>query len=230
MAQKRNVLVLLLTVAFFLVGALPGWAAEEGRNEVEIVVPPRGVTELDLEKEVCVYRGYSGAPVEVCVAGSGLRLTAIKISYDQRSQVLTAEEAVQLETAKLVATGEKMVVTAELVRLPEGGAITILEPERMHLVVGGAFTYGLEEETFQGEGGFTLRGPDWVMEGERFNGSMRGEHVTLMGSPVIRWADGILQGEAETVITYDLASGQVTAEGPTKTRFYQDRGVHSSGD
>ena len=230
MVQKRYLLVLFLTVALFLVNALPGWAAEEGRDEVEVIVPPQGLTELDLEKEFCVYRGYSGAPVEVIVESSGLRLSALKISYDQHNQLLTAEEAVKLETEKMIATGERMVLTSELVRLPEGGEITILEPEEMRLVVGGAFSYHLEEETIQGEAGFTLWGPEWVMEGERFDGSMREEHVTAAGSPMIRWEEGILQGEAGTVITYDLASGQITAEGPTKTRFYQDRGVHSSGD
>jgi lipopolysaccharide export system protein LptA len=229
MAQKRYMMILFLTVALFLVGALPGWAAA-GDREVEIIVPPQGLTELDLEKEFCVYRGYPGAPVEVLVESSGLRLTALKISYDQRSQLLTAEEDVKLESEKMVATGETMVLTSELVRLPKGGEINTFEPEEMRLVVGGAFSYRLEDETFQGEGGFTLWGSDWVIEGERFDGSMRQEHVTATGSPVIRWEDGILQGEADTVITYDLASGQATAEGPTKTRFYQNRGVHSSGD
>ena len=223
-------MVYFLTIVLFLVSALPGWAAEGGRNEVEVNVPPQGRTELDLEKEFCVYWGYPGAPVEVLVESSGLRLTALKISYDQHSQLLTAEEAVQLETEKMVATGETMVITTELVRLPEGGEITTFEPEKMRLVVGGAFSYRFEDETFQGEGGFTLWGPEWVMEGERFDGSMRQEHVTAAGSPIIRWEDGILQGEADTVITYDLASGRATAEGPTKTRFYQNRGVHPSGD
>lgn len=229
MAQKRSML-LFVTVVLVLVSALPGWAAEKGREEVEVVVPPQGLTELDLEKEFCVYWGYPGAPVEVIVAGSGLRLTALKISYDQRNQLLTAEKAVRLETGKMVVTGETLVLTSELVRLPEGGEITTIEPERLRMVVKGPFSYHLEEETFQGEGGFTLWGSEWVMEGERFDGSLREEQVTAMGSPVIRWENGMMVGEAGTVITYDLASGQATAEGPTKTRFYQNRGVHSSGD
>lgn len=230
MTKTRSIMVLLITLVLFLLGAVPGWAAALGGREVEVNVPPQGLTELDLEKEFCVYRGTPGAPVEVLVVESGLRLTALKISYDQRGQTLTAEEAVKLETGKMIATGERMVLASTLVQLPEGGEITIFEPESMRLVVDGAFSYHLADETCQGEGGFTIWGPEWVMEGERFAGSMRQEYITLAGTPVIRWEDGFLQGEAETVITYDLASGQATAEGPTKTRFYQNRGVHPSGD
>ncbi|NLM36655.1 MAG: hypothetical protein GX202_00830 [Firmicutes bacterium] len=229
MARKRSTII-FITILLFLVGALPGRAAAAGRQEVEVIVPPQGLTELDLENEFCIYQGYPDAPVEVIVAGSGLRLTALKISYDQRNQLLTAEKTVQLKTERLFVTGEKLVLTPALLRLPTGGEITLLEPERLRMVVHGAFAYHLEEGTFQGEGGFILWGPEWVMEGERFDGSMRQEKVTVAGAPVIRWEDGFMQGEAGTVLTYDLASGQVTVEGPTKTRFYQDRGVHSSGD
>lgn len=230
MTQTGCFRLLFLTVVLLLVGALPGWAAVQTSGEVEVNVPPQGLTELDLENELCVYRGYNGAPVEVLMDGSELRLTALKITYDQRRQLLTAEEAVKLETAQMIATGETMILTQEQVRLPAGGEITTLEPEKVKLVVNGAFSYQFEDETFQGEGGTSLLGPEWVIEGQRFEGSLREEKVTVVDSPNIRWEEGFLQGEADTVITYDLNSGQAKVEGPTKTRFYQNRGVHPSGD
>ena len=56
------------------------------------------------------------------------------------------------------------------------------------------------------------------------------DRLILTGSPFVRWEEGFLQGETDTVISLDLASGQAKVEGPTKTRFYQDGGVHPSGD
>jgi hypothetical protein len=238
---------------------LPGWAAEPVGGGVEVIVPAQGLTELNLKNEVCFYQGSPKAPIEVLLEEPPMRLWAVKVTYDQGKEVLTAEEAVKLEAEKLVATGPAMVFTSEQAQLPAGGELTAYEPEIQKLVVNGEFIYRFTDQSFEGKGGFVLQGPEWTLEGERLAGSWQegefmahgqlhfssqnvwgeAETVTyyqqedrliLTGSPFVRWEEGFLQGETDTVISLDLASGQAKVEGPTKTRFYQDGGVHPSGD
>ncbi|NLY91213.1 MAG: hypothetical protein GX081_06350 [Firmicutes bacterium] len=259
MKQGKYVQILCLILLFLLAVAAPGWAGGPIDGEVEVIVPAQGLTELDLKTEVYSYRGSSREPVEVHLENPPMRLTAFHVTYDQGKQFLTAEERVKLETEKLVATGPLMTLTPEEVRLPNGGEITALGPEAERLVVKGAFAYQFTDESLRGTGGFLLEGPDWMLEGEDFAGSLRAGEFTadgrlqfryrdlsgeadsityhqkegrliLTGSPLIRWEEGVLQGGADTVISYDLAGGQAKVEGPTKTRFYQDGGVHPSGD
>lgn len=259
MTQGSGIRILLFTIVLLLGGTLPGWAAAEFSGTVEVNVPPQGVTQLDLKNEVCVYLGYNGTPVEVLVEKPQMRLTAHKVSYQQKEELLTAEEGVTLETEQLIVTGTEMVLSPEFLRLPAGGEITSLSSDGWRLVSDGEVSYQLAEDTFQGTGGFTLWGSEWMMQGVCFEGDVqkgtvtaweklefrseetwgeagtisyqqKEEKIILTGSPLICWEEGFLQGEADTVIIYDLASGEVKVEGPTQTRFYQDRGVHPSGD
>lgn len=259
MRQDKYLQILCLILLFLFTVAVPGWATAQIGGGVEVIVPAQGLTELNLKTEVYFYRGSAGEPVEVQMEKPPMRLTAFQVTYDQGKQVLTAEKAAKLETEELAATGPTMILTPEEVRLPRGGEITAVEPEAERLVVNGAFSYQLTDESFQGTGGFLLQGPEWALEGEDFAGSLpegeftasgrlkfryrdlsgeaetiayyqQEERLILTGSPLIRWEEGFLQGGAETVISYDLASGQAKVEGPTKTRFYQDEGVHPSGD
>jgi hypothetical protein len=259
MTQDRSIRILFLTIVLLLGGTLPGWGVDEFGGGIEVNVPAQGITELDLKNEVCVYRGYKGTPVEVLVEEPPMRLTAEKVIYQQGEELLTAEEGATLETEQMIATGTKMAITPELLRLPVGGEITSLTPAAWRLMSNGEISYQLTADTFQGTGGFTLWGPEWTLQGERFAGDLQEGTVTAGGklqfrsgktwgeagtisyqqeeeklilteSPLICWEEGFLQGEAETIIIYDLASGEAKVEGPTKTRFYQDRGVHPSGD
>lgn len=251
--------IFCLILLLFLTVALPLGATAQIGGGVAVMVPAQGLTEINLKSGVYFYQGSTGAPVEVQLEKPRMRLTAFQVTYDQGKQFLTAEEAVKLEAEKLVATGPTVILTPEQVRLPNGGEITAVQPETGRLVVTGAFSYQFTDESLRGTGGFSLRGPEWMLEGENFAGSLqkgeftasgrlrfrhrdlsgeaetityhqREERLILTGSPLIRWEEGFLQGEADTVINYDLASGQAKVEGPTKTRFYQDGGVHLSGD
>lgn len=258
--EGKYIRIFGIILFFLLTVAVPGRAAgEELGSGVEVVVPAKGFTELNLKTGVCLYRGSGGEPVAVRLENPPLRLTAFQVTYDQGKQFLTAEERARLEAENLVATGPAMILTPEEVRLPKGGELTGVPPEAGRLVVTGVFVYHFPEATFRGTGGFLLEGAGWWLEGEELAGNVEegeftaggrlkfryrdctGEAETvvyqreearliLKGSPLIRWDGGVLQGGTDTVISYDLASGQAKVEGATKTRFYQEQGVFPSGD
>lgn len=260
MKSDKSMQILYLILLFLLTVAAPGRAAAgQSDGGVEVIVPADGLTELNVKTGVCLYRGSGAEPVTVRLENPPLRLTAFQVAYDQGKQFFTAEKAVRLEAEQLVATGQTLTLTPEEVRLPKGGELAGAEPERGRLTVTGDLVYRFIDGSFRGTGGFFLEGPDWRLEGETLTGNLRegkftaggrlnfrygdlsGEAETityhrgdakliLAGSPLLRWEEGFLQGEAGTVISYDLASGEVKVEGATKTRFYQEQGVFPSGD
>jgi lipopolysaccharide export system protein LptA len=231
MTQDRGFRILFLTIVLLLGGALPGWGADEFGGGIEVNVPSQGLTELDLKNEVYIYLGYKGTPVEVLVDESQLRLTAQKIRYHQGEQLITTEEAATLETKewKLVSGGEISYQVTEDTFQGTGG-FTLWGPEAEWMLQGERFEGNLPEGTVTAWGKLKFRSGETWGEAGTISYQQKEEKMILTESPLICWEEGCLQGEAETVIVYDLASGQAKVEGPTKTRFYQDRGVHPSGD
>lgn len=256
----KHLYLLLLSLVFLLGCGTKGAAVDLVLNDLEVVVPTEGLTELDLKSGVCIYQGQLETPVRLLVASPKMQLAATTIIYDREKQLLTANQQAELqaEEAGLQATGEQMEITPETVKLPVGGKITATTEDFL-LVCTGVFQYQIPEETVQVTGGFELFHEGWSLKGQQMEGDLpdgfftargelsfehpevageaerieydqKNEIITFLGSPYLHWTDGWLQGKEETVIIYYLASGKAKAEGPTKMRVFQDTVVNSDGD
>ncbi len=253
-------LLLFLSSVLVLGLSMPEAAVALSVNDFEVVVPAEGLTEVDLKSGVCVYRGQPGKPVRVSVSSPSMQLTAVTIIYDQEKQLLTARQQVKLvlEEPGIEVTSEQLVITDELLELPDGGRL-ISTAEQASLVCNGTLRYRQAEEIVQVRGGFTLLYEDWNLEGQQLDGNLqerfftargglsfehpdvsgeagrleydqKNELLTLAGSPHLRWAEGWLQGAEETVIIYNLTTRKARAEGSTKMRVSRETVVNADGD
>lgn len=235
--MKDKLLSILFLSIVFLFFICPKAYAMDTITELEVIVPDEGWTDIDLKNEIFIYRGCLGSPVKVLNRSPQMCLTAVEIDYDLKKQLLAAKKEVNVQV--------------------EGEETTLIS-EGMKLVTE-SFIYQIQDSFFEADGGFFLTKEDWSLSGRHLEGNLNEntieatgelrfvqgttegkaetlsyseneEKVILTGSPIIRWEEGCLEGEKDTVIIYYLDTGKIKAEGPTNIKFFQEIEVSSGGN